>query len=106
MGSNESDFYCLPVDLIDTVTLPIVEKGLGNWGINSPGEWVIFSVDLKNKTVTFQTEAAFTGVNEINAENAESQPQWYNMQGIKVDRPAKGIYIKVTGDKREKVVVR
>lgn len=106
LGSNESDFYCLPVDLIDTATLPIVEKGLGNWGINSPGEWVIFSVDLKNMTVTFQTEAAFTGVNEINAENAESQPQWYNMQGIKVDRPTKGIYIKVTGDKREKVVVR
>ena len=106
LGSLEPDFYCLPVDLVDTATYPIVERGLGNWGINTPGEWVIISVDLKNMTVTFQTEEAFTRIGEIITDNADSESRWFNIQGIKVDRPANGIYIKVTGDKREKVIVR
>lgn len=37
----------------------------------------------------------------------ESQaPIFFNLQGIRVDNPVKGIYIKVTGNKREKVIIR
>lgn len=44
------------------------------------------------------------GVNGIQAEDAT--PEYYTLQGIKVQNPGKGMYIKVTGDKREKIVIR
>ena len=39
-------------------------------------------------------------------ETVEEAPIYYNMQGVRVDNPTSGLYIKVTGRKIEKVVVR
>ena len=48
-------------------------------------------------------ELKTTGVNSIEEENLT--PEYYTMQGIKVNNPVKGeIYIKVTGNKAVKVI--
>ena len=39
-------------------------------------------------------------------ETVEEAPIYYNIQGVRVDNPTSGLYIKVTGRKIEKVVVR
>lgn len=45
-----------------------------------------------------------TGVEGIEAD--EVQPEFFTLQGIRVQNPAPGLYIKVTGNKREKVYIR
>ncbi|MBD5303421.1 MAG: hypothetical protein HDS18_01540 [Bacteroides sp.] len=47
--------------------------------------------------------AAGSGVAEIEAETAEAV--YYNLQGVKVANPEKGLYIKVEGNKATKVVL-
>ena len=44
-----------------------------------------------------------TGVEGVGAEDIEAV--YYNLQGVQVKNPEKGIYIKVTGNKTEKVVL-
>ncbi len=45
------------------------------------------------------------GVGEVDAA-AEGEPEWFNLQGVKVANPEKGIYICRRGAKVEKVVVK
>ncbi len=58
-------------------------------------------VDMNNN------DGIWTGVNEILddicGESAASA--YYNLQGVRVDNPENGIFIKVTGSKSEKVVL-
>lgn len=49
------------------------------------------------------TQDPDAGVNGIEQDDVE--PVYYNLTGVKVQNPSKGIYIKVTGNKREKVVI-
>lgn len=49
------------------------------------------------------THSVPTGVEGVGAEEAEAF--YYNLQGVQVKNPEKGIYIKVTGNKTEKVVL-
>lgn len=44
------------------------------------------------------------GVNEV--EEAAAEAEYYTLDGVKVANPANGIYVKVTGDKTEKVVIK
>ncbi|MCH5230825.1 MAG: hypothetical protein J1F43_03425 [Muribaculaceae bacterium] len=46
-----------------------------------------------------------TGITEIEtSENVE--PVYYNLQGVRVDNPTKGIHVRVRGNKVDKVIVR
>ncbi len=47
----------------------------------------------------------YSGIGDIDAE-AAATPVFYNLQGVRVDRPANGVYIKVAGDKVSKVFVK
>ena len=44
------------------------------------------------------------GVNEV--EEAAAEAEYYTLDGVKVATPANGVYVKVTGDKAEKVVIK
>ena len=56
-----------------------------------------------SETVTKVFHAATTtGVEGIEAENGEVR--YFNLQGVKVNNPDKGVFVKVTGNKVEKVV--
>lgn len=47
----------------------------------------------------------YSGIGDIDAEVAAT-PVFYNLQGVRVDRSANGVYIKVAGDKVSKVFVK
>ena len=64
------------------------------------------------RTEAFTTKAATkyafvvdesTAIEEIEAEEAEVE--YYNLQGVKVENPEKGIFIKKQGNKTTKVVL-
>lgn len=45
---------------------------------------------------------AVSGIEDVEVENVEVE--YYNLQGLKVEKPESGVYIKVSGGKAEKVV--
>lgn len=73
-----------------------------------PGMYT-FRVDLSKMTVTIAQGSRIPddtdGVSEIESDEPV-EPIYFNLQGVKVNNPSKGIFIKVTGNKREKVVIR
>jgi len=57
--------------------------------------------DFDNMTMTVATPS---GIDDITADQAE--PVYYNLQGLRVDNPAAGVYIVVRGDKVSKEYIR
>ncbi len=58
----------------------------------------------KSLTISFtQGEIEATGIESIEAENAPVE--YYNLQGVKVENPSNGIFIKKQGNKTTKVVL-
>lgn len=51
-------------------------------------------------------DTSTTGVADIEAADAETDAVYYNLQGVRVEQPAGGLYIKVSGNKIEKVTVK
>ena len=47
-----------------------------------------------------------SGVEDITTEIPGNAPVYYNLQGIRVDNPADGIFVKVENGKSSKVVVK
>ncbi|MDE7475428.1 MAG: hypothetical protein K2M71_07350, partial [Duncaniella sp.] len=48
----------------------------------------------------------FTGIADITADDDNAPVEYFNLQGIRVDNPTPGLYIRRQGKKVEKVVVR
>lgn len=63
---------------------------------------VKMTVNLNDKTVKFEAETKQDSIEAIEAENAEAV--YYNLQGVRVANPENGIFIKVAGNKVEKVI--
>ena len=53
---------------------------------------------------TFEVPGVTTGIDSVNSE-VEAPAEYYNLQGVKVANPAKGLYIKKQGDKATKVIL-
>lgn len=60
-------------------------------------------ISLSNLTFKLNVDGDYSGVENIATENAPVE--YYNLQGVKVANPEKGIYIKKQGDKTTKVVL-
>lgn len=76
-----------------------IASGDLSWSLE-PGTYkMVF--DYKNLTLTI-SEAQGNGVEGIETENGEAV--YYNLQGVRVQNPDKGIYIRVTNGKAEKVM--
>ena len=59
-------------------------------------------VDIVNCTMTI---LEYTGVEDVNVD--ENAPvEYYNLQGVKVENPTTGTYIKVQGKKTTKVYLK
>lgn len=60
----------------------------------------------KFKTIYGFSNGDYTSINTINSENTPtSSAVYYNLQGLKINTPAKGeLYILITGNKAEKMV--
>lgn len=105
LGSALPDFYCLTVSLENARDYPVIEQGRGNWGFDAPGQWINITLDLKNMRVSFRLDGDDSGINETETDATEGEPIWYNMQGIRVEKPTKGVYIKMNGAKKSKVLL-
>lgn len=74
---------------------------------NPDADWVL------NGTHKEVMAGIATGVEDIEVEDAEINeegeavaPVYYNLQGVRVAEPQHGLYIKVTGNKSEKILVK
>ena len=77
--------------------------GKGNWQL--PDDFagkVKMTVNLNDKTIKLEAETKQDSIESIEAENAEAV--YYNLQGVRVANPENGIFIKVAGNKVEKVI--
>ena len=54
---------------------------------------------------TFEVPGDLTGIESVGAEDVEAPVEYYNLQGVKVANPAKGLYIKKQGKKTTKVIL-
>lgn len=106
LGSALADFYCEPISLSDgPVDCDIVEQGLGNWGVMDSdmtwtGNWVTMTVF--RETGKLRLEITGSGIVDMTTDDETSGEQsesWFNLQGIRVDRPESGLYIHVTNGK-------
>ncbi len=85
-----------------TVTIP-------NCRFNYPGaedkmySWTGRADAMKGKILINRSTV---GVKAIQIEDAQAAPVYYNLQGVRVDNPANGIYIKHEGSKASKVFVK
>lgn len=60
--------------------------------------------NLHDVLLTKVEKGGTVGVAEVAAE-AEGEAVYYNLQGVRVENPADGLYIRVKGDKVEKVIL-
>lgn len=108
-GANQADRYgAVAKDTQLNVGTPgQVKLYAANVDAMGAQSWMIASgsyrlvLDLKNMTVTASTAS---GVDEVGVE--DEAPVYFTLQGVKVENPAKGIYIVVRGNKAAKEYVR
>lgn len=56
--------------------------------------------------LTISDSGITTGIEGIEAETAVARAEYYNLQGVRVNNPANGLYIRLQGGKAEKVIIR
>lgn len=61
------------------------------------------SVQINNIGVVYDVDS---GVEGVVAEEAAAEVEWFNLQGVRVENPENGLYIRRQGNKVEKVVIR
>ncbi|MDE6811111.1 MAG: hypothetical protein K2J15_02045, partial [Muribaculaceae bacterium] len=106
LGSGEPDFNSVPVSFIgDTATSDIVERGLSNWCLPdwTTGGYVTMTVNLNTLQLTLKKETS--GVESVETEE-QTDVRWFDMTGNRVLNPVHGLYIKVSGTKANKVMVK
>ena len=111
MGSGWYDFTNMEVNLDEgPADLDITIGGKGNWSPTLGSSWqsnyVKMTVDLNWNKLTL--EVVNDNQSEIPAleNDLNTSESWYNLQGIKVERPRAGIYIRVKDGKSNVVILK
>ena len=52
------------------------------------------------------TDVTSSGVNNIAEEDANAPVSYYNLQGQRIENPSAGIFIRVKGNKSDKVLIK
>lgn len=73
----------------------------GKYYVKMPASISDIEMTLSGTSIVVNTQ---TGIGSIVIGN--EKPVYYNLEGIQVDEPKKGIYIRVVGNKSEKIVIR
>lgn len=70
------------------------------------GTYTVCAVNANGARGIMSEGADFTsGIADIEVSADENTPEYYNLQGIRVQNPSNGIYIRRQGDKIEKVIL-
>lgn len=117
-GENDLAIFYAKVDGMklgpeDEINANIVLNGTvdtdGNASFKIDVVWVDETLDMYMPIdVTFngKGENGFTGVSDITVDDANAPVLYYNLQGVRVDNPQNGLYIRVQGKKATKVAIR
>ena len=95
----------------DAITIP-AELWLAGTPLGSFYGWFGFlstnpTFYYLNEKGNFKIAFPFSGVDSIVSDSTDTEPIYFNLQGIRLDSPAKGqIAIQKTGDKVRKVIVQ
>lgn len=73
-----------------------------SWKVTETGTYTL-KFDLTNWTLT--ATGISTAINSVVTEN-ELPVEYYNLQGVRIDAPADGLYLKRQGDKVSKVLIK
>ncbi len=60
-------------------------------------------------TLNWMTEDQISGVEDVivdNIEDSNAPVEYFNLQGVRVENPSTGLYIKRQGNKVTKVIIR
>lgn len=101
-----------------TEGVTIDDKGNVSWTGVTPGEYITLNA-VSDKLVKYHDDIttaprvarfkvmAASAVVAIDADaSADADAIYYDLNGIRVERPAQGVYIRVIGDKADKVIIR
>ena len=73
--------------------------------VNEDGSVNIYQFNPGIRLAKYTLAADFTGINNVIADADENAPvEYYNLQGVKVEKPENGIFIKKQGAKATKIV--
>lgn len=75
------------------------EFSLGIHASSAANLWYIYVKNFRIEALALQT----SGIDAVEAEDADAPVEYFNLQGIRVDNPAHGIFIKRQGNKTSKV---
>lgn len=76
--------------------------------VSAPGTYELYTYHAASATKSEIAEVkvkATTGINGIEIDNEGSDVEYYNLQGIRVDNPANGLYIRRQGNTTTKVIL-
>ena len=83
-----------------------VEKVTAAYTGSEPTTIYIYASGGVNFYMVSYASAGTTGINDINVDNANAPVEYFNLQGIRVENPANGLYIRRQGNKVEKIYVK
>lgn len=73
--------------------------------VNEDGSVNIYQFNPGIRLAKYTLAADFTGINNVIADADENAPvEYYNLQGVKVEKPENGIFIKKQGAKATKII--
>lgn len=106
IGAGLRDFYCVPFEFSDTwsYTGNLYMDGLSNWGIlNWGGGYVKMRVNTNDRTVFF-VDCDGASIETIRVD-ADSNVRYFDLYGREVSNPEKGLFIKVSNNHSEKILI-
>ena len=73
--------------------------------VNEDGSVNIYQFNPGIRLAKYTLAADFSGINNVIADADENAPvEYYNLQGVKVEKPENGIFIKKQGAKATKII--
>jgi len=76
------------------------------WSV-TPGTYTLTEVGGGGRFSGFTYELSIpTAITDVNVDNANAPVEYFNLQGIRVENPQNGLYIRRQGNKVEKVYVK
>lgn len=84
--------------------VPLGQVGFAS-SVNEDGTVNIYQFNAGYRLAKYTLAADFSGINNVIADADENAPvEYYNLQGVKVEKPENGIFIKKQGAKATKIV--
>lgn len=113
IDQNRNDFIIIPMARAEAAGIKRIEAESGTIDTSTPTARIRFisskaatgyGVKIKDFSIYGSDEPIFTGIATVD-DTSEEVKLYYNLQGEKISRPDRGIYIEVIPGKRSKKVV-